>query len=77
MIDFSVKICLIMSIAHIWKKSGLKTELIPLLNILIGLLLTFFWLEDFDLMTLIQQGLVLGLSASGVYDVGSCFQKGH
>lgn len=75
MVDFGVKICLIMSVAQLWKRSGLKTELIPLLNVLIGLLLTFFWLEDFDFMILIQQGLILGLSASGVYDVGSCFRK--
>ena len=75
MVDFSVKVCLIMSIAQLWKKSGLKTELIPLLNILVGMLLTFFLLEDFNVTILLQQGLVLGLSASGVYDVGSCFGK--
>ena len=75
MIDLGVKVCLIMSIAQLWKKSGLKTELIPLLNVSTGLLLTFFWLEEFNLMIFIQQGLILGLSASGVYDVGSCFRK--
>jgi len=77
MVEFGTQVCLIISISHFWKKSGLKSELVPLLNLLMGLLLTFFTMEDFNLMNLIQQGLLLGLSASGVYDAGKCFKSHH
>ena len=75
MVEHGIMVCLIMSIAQILKKLGLRSEIIPLLNILIGVMMALFWLETTDLITRISQGLVLGLLASGVYDAGKCFDR--
>ena len=74
MIDFGAMVCIVMCVAQLWKKSGLKKELIPLLNLLVGLLLSFIWFGDLSYPELIQQGLIVGLSASGVYEVGACLK---
>ena len=75
MMDFSVMIGLIMGVSQLLKKTGLNPQVIPLLNVLVGIGLTTLYLPTFDLMVVVQQGLLLGLSASGVYDVCMSFEK--
>ena len=73
MMDFSVMIGLIMGVSQLLKKTGLSPQVIPLLNVLVGIGLTTLYLPTFDLMAVVKQGLLLGLSASGVYDVCMSF----
>jgi len=75
MVEHGVMVCLIMSTAQVLKKLGLRSEVIPLLNILFGVLMALFWIDEPDLITRISQGLVLGLMSSGVYDAVSCFDR--
>ena len=75
MIDFSVMIFIVMGVAQLWKKLGLDVNLIPVLNVLVAMILSSIWLNDLALLYRLQQGLIIGLSASGVYDVGMGFKK--
>jgi len=75
MIEFSAMVGLVIVVAQIWKKIGLSTELIPLLNVCIAVVLSLIFFDEFELSYLIQQGILIGLSASGIYDVGKCFMK--
>ena len=75
MIDFSVMICIIIGVAQLWKKKKLNVDLIPLLNILVAMLLSLIWLSDLELLLRLQQGLIIGLSVAGVYDVCTSFFK--
>lgn len=75
MVEHGVMVCLIMSTAQVLKKLGLRSEVVPLINILFGVLIALFWVDAPDLITRVSQGLVLGLTASGVYDAVKCFDK--
>jgi len=75
MIDFSILLCIVMTAAQLWKKVGLNNDLIPLLNVLTAIVLSLIWKTELDLLIRIQQGLIIGLSASGVYDMYKCFKK--
>jgi len=75
MIDFSMMVFIVMNIAQLWKKSGLNAQLIPLLNVLVAMLLSLIWLGDLEFSLRIQQGLIIGLAASGTYDVCMSFKK--
>lgn len=68
MTDLGVMMGIIMIMAQLWKKMGLRTDLIPFLNLVVALALTLIPLTELDLVDRIQQGLIIGLAASGVYD---------
>ena len=69
MADFSVITTLVIGIAQLSKKMGFNPCLIPLLNVVIGMTLSLFLLRDSTLLDSIQQGLMIGLSASGFYEL--------
>ena len=75
MIDFSALVCLVTGLAQIWKKLGLPTRFIPLLNIVIGVIFSFLWFHELGVEFRLKQGLILGLSASGGYDVYMALKK--
>jgi len=73
--DFGVMISVLMIIAQFFKKIGLKSELIPLLNLILGVLFSIVWSDNYDLNRSVQLGLMVGLSASGMYDTCMVFEK--
>jgi len=75
MIEVSALICLVMVIAQAWKKLGLNRDLIPLLNVISGLFLSLLFFNELEILCRIQQGVMIGLAASGIYDIGTCFKK--
>ncbi|MCL2559376.1 MAG: hypothetical protein FWE07_02715 [Turicibacter sp.] len=75
MIDTSITLSVVMLTAQIWKKQGLDHHLIPLLNIVTAIILSLVLKADLAFISRIQQGLVIGLSASGIYDVYKCFKS--
>ena len=66
---FSIILCIVMSVAQLWKKLGLNTRLIPLVNVLVATTLSVIFSGGTGFLASIQQGLVIGLSASGMYDL--------
>jgi len=75
MVEFGTLVCLIMVIAQTWKKLGLNADLIPLLNVIIGLILSLIFFGELEFLYRLKQGLMIGLSATGTYDIGKCFKK--
>jgi len=68
---------IIMGISQLLKKTGLDPRVIPIFNVLLGTGLSLLYVNDFGFLGSIQQGLLIGLSASGVYDVCVSFKKGN
>ena len=73
MTNFSMMVCLVMGIAQLCKKMGLNTRLIPLVNVLVATALSLIFPGGTSFLTSIQQGLLIGLAASGMYDVCMSF----
>jgi len=68
MIETGILIAIIVGISQIVKTLGLKTKYIPLLNLILGIVLTVFLTSHVSLQEGILQGLIIGLSASGLFD---------
>jgi len=77
MIEFSAMVGLVIVVAQIGKKMGLSADLIPLLNICVALALSLIFFSGLETSYRVQQGILIGLSASGIYDVGKCFTERH
>jgi len=75
MLEFASFVCLIMVIAQTWKKLGLNADLIPILNVILGLILSLIFFSELEFLYRVKQGLMIGLSATGTYDIGKCFKK--
>ena len=75
MMDFGALMGIVMGMAQLWKKLGLTSRWIPLLNVGVAISLALIWLSELDMMTRLQQGLIIGLAASGLYDVGMSLGK--
>jgi len=75
MVEFSTMIGIVMGISQLLKKRGLDPRVIPIFNVLLGTGISLLYSNDFDFLESIQQGLIIGLSASGVYDVCVSFKK--
>ena len=75
MLEFGTLVYLIMVIAQTWKKLGLNADLIPILNVILGLILSLILFGELEFLYRIKQGLMIGLSASGTHDIGRCFKK--
>jgi len=69
MVDFSVIVAIVIGAAQLSKKVGFNPELIPLLNVLMGMALSMLLLNEPTMLENVQQGLLIGLSASGFYDL--------
>jgi hypothetical protein len=68
MIEIGVYIVIITGISQVIKNIGLETKYIPLLNLVLGLLISTFFMTDLSLQERLLQGLIIGLSASGLFD---------
>ncbi|MCL1989374.1 MAG: hypothetical protein FWG67_00640 [Defluviitaleaceae bacterium] len=75
MIEMIVILGFVMSMAHLWKKSGFNPDLIPCLNVMFAMILALFIFNDVAFSIRIQQGVITGLAASGCYDVLTSFKK--
>ncbi|MGZ9782457.1 holin [Bacillus pseudomycoides] len=74
MIEISVMIAVVVGLSQIAKTSGLQTKYIPLLNLTLGILLGVLFLPQ-DLKMNVFQGIIIGLSASGLFDHTKILKK--
>jgi hypothetical protein len=65
---FSVP-AIIVGLIEVLKKLGLQDKYIPLLDVLLGVGLTWL-IEPTEIRLMVLWGIVLGLSAGGLYDLG-------
>lgn len=75
MTGMAVEIGVIMGIAQIAKGLGLNPKFIPILNIAVGILIAILILPD-GIRADIFNGIILGLSASGLYSSQKNIIKG-
>ncbi|OTW72668.1 holin, partial [Bacillus thuringiensis] len=67
MVSLAVMIGIVVGLSQIVKTIGLQTKYVPLLNLTLGIVLGVLFLDG-DIKTNVFQGIIIGLSASGLFD---------
>lgn len=68
MIQIATLIPIIVGLSQVIKNMGFPSRFIPLLNLVLGIGISFLAFEGIQWHEKIIQGFVVGLSASGIYD---------
>ncbi|MCU5027671.1 holin [Bacillus thuringiensis serovar brasilensis] len=74
MVSFAVIIGVVVGLSQIVKTIGLQTKYVPLLNLTLGIVLGVLFLDG-DIKTNVFQGIIIGLSASGLFDHTKIIKK--
>ncbi|MBP3968010.1 holin [Bacillus sp. WL1] len=74
MVSLAVMIGIVIGLSQIVKKIGLQTKYVPLLNLTLGIVLGVLFLNG-DIKTNVFQGIIIGLSASGLFDHTKIMKK--
>lgn len=74
MIEISVIIAVVVGLSQIAKTIGLQTKYVPLLNLTLGIVRGVLFLGG-DIKTNVFQGIIIGLSASGLFDHTKIIKK--
>ncbi|PEE22993.1 holin [Bacillus toyonensis] len=74
MVSLAVMIGIVVGLSQIAKTIGLQTKYVPLLNLTLGIVLGVLFLDG-DIKTNIFQGIIIGLSASGLFDHTKIIKK--
>ena len=61
-----VSVPVILALVEMLKKSGLSSRFAPIVSLALGIVFGFVWVEG-DWMLKLGAGIILGLSASGLY----------
>lgn len=74
MFEITVMIGVVVGLSQIAKKVGMQTKYVPLLNLTLGIMLGVLFLSQ-DIKTNVFQGIIIGLSASGLFDHTKIIKK--
>ncbi|MEC3196976.1 holin [Bacillus cereus] len=74
MIEITAMIGVVVGISQIVKTTGLQTKYIPLFNLTLGITLGVLFLSQ-DIKVNLFQGMIIGLSASGLFDHTNIVKK--
>ncbi|WP_411501360.1 holin [Bacillus thuringiensis] len=74
MVSLAVMIGIVVGLSQIVKTIGLQTKYIPSLNLTLGIVLGVLFLDG-DIKTNVFQGIIIGLSASGLFDHTKIMKK--
>ncbi|PEM14147.1 holin [Bacillus toyonensis] len=74
MVSLAVMIGIVVGLSQIVKTIGLQTKYVPLLNLTLGIVLGVLFLSG-DIKTNVFQGIIIGLSASGLFDHTKIMKK--
>ncbi|MBJ8039055.1 holin [Bacillus cereus group sp. N17] len=74
MVSLAVMIGIVVGLSQIAKTIGLQTKYVPLLNVTLGIVLGVLFLDG-DIKTNVFQGIIIGLSASGLFDHTKIIKK--
>ncbi|HDR7847481.1 TPA: holin [Bacillus toyonensis] len=74
MVSLAVMIGVVVGLSQIAKTIGLQTKYVPLLNLTLGIVLGVLFLGG-DIKTNVFQGIIIGLSASGLFDHTKIMKK--
>ncbi|NKW95811.1 holin [Bacillus toyonensis] len=67
MFEITVMIGIVVGLSQVAKTIGLQTKYVPLLNVTLGIVLGVLFLGG-NIKTNVFQGIIVGLSASGLFD---------
>lgn len=68
MLQIATLVPIIVGISQVVKNTGFPPRFIPALNLIIGIAISFLSFPELNVSEIIIQGLVVGLSAGGIYD---------
>ncbi|PGC82996.1 holin [Bacillus toyonensis] len=74
MVNLVVMIGIVVGLSQIGKTIGLQTKYVPSLNVTLGIVLGVLFLGG-DIKTNVFQGIIIGLSASGLFDYTKIMKK--
>ncbi|HDX9652805.1 MULTISPECIES: hypothetical protein [Bacillus] len=74
MIEITAMIGVVVGLSQIVKINGLQTKYIPIFNLTLGIMLGVLLLSQ-DIKMNIFQGMIIGLSASGLFDHTKIMKK--
>ncbi|MGE1025227.1 holin [Bacillus sp. GMs2/2] len=74
MVNLAVMIGIVVGLSQIAKTIGLQTKYVPLLNVTLGIVLGVLFLGG-DIKSNVFQGIIIGLSASGLFDHTKIIKK--
>jgi hypothetical protein len=74
MVSLAVIIGIVVGLSQIVKTIGLQTKYVPLLNLTLGIVLGVLFLGG-DIKNNVFQGIIIGLSASGLFDHTKIIKK--
>ncbi|MES5847924.1 MULTISPECIES: holin [unclassified Bacillus cereus group] len=74
MVSIAVIIGVVVGLSQIVKIIGLQTKYVPLLNLTLGIVLGVLFLDG-DIKTNVFEGIIIGLSASGLFDHTKIMKK--
>ncbi|MED0968574.1 holin [Bacillus paramycoides] len=74
MVSLAEIIGIVVGLSQIGKTIGLQTKYVPLLNLTLGIVLGVLFLDG-DIKTNVFQGIIIGLSASGLFDHTKIMKK--
>ncbi|MGH1288688.1 holin [Bacillus toyonensis] len=74
MVGLAVMIGIVVGLSQIVKTIGLQTKYVPLLNVTLGIVLGVLFFDG-DIKTNVFQGIIIGLSASGLFDHTKIIKK--
>ncbi|PEE81752.1 holin [Bacillus toyonensis] len=74
MVSLAVMIGIVVGLSQIVKTIGLQTKYVPLLNLTLGIVLGVLFLDG-DIKKNVFQGIIIGLSASGLFDHTKIMKK--
>ncbi|WP_002150863.1 hypothetical protein [Bacillus cereus] len=74
MIEITTMIGVVIGLSQVVKTIGLQTKYIPLFNLTLGITLGVLFLSQ-DIKSNILQGIIMGLSASGLFDHTKIMKK--
>ncbi|MGG3561642.1 holin [Neobacillus rhizosphaerae] len=68
MIEFGIIIAVLVGLGQVAKQLGLSNKYIPLMNLIFGVGAGLTMIGNGDIPTKVITGMMIGLSASGLYD---------
>ncbi|MED1091683.1 holin [Bacillus paramycoides] len=74
MVSLAEIIGIVVGLSQIGKTIGLQTKYVPLLNLTLGIVLGVLFLDG-DIKINVFQGIIIGLSASGLFDHTKIMKK--
>lgn len=66
MFDLTIAVPIIIALVSVLKTAGLPTHLAPLVSLILGII-TFYFIGDDTVAINVFNGIIAGLSASGLY----------